>query len=87
MLTRVFRSGNSLAVRIPKELANVQASEDVQIERVGDALVIRPIRAEMLDDVIGIAAMFSPDFMAAGREPVADDERDWSAAVGTPPRG
>ena len=26
MLTRVFKSGNSLAVRIPKELAIVEAS-------------------------------------------------------------
>ena len=36
MLTRVFKSGNSLAVRIPKELAIVEASQDVEIEKVGD---------------------------------------------------
>ncbi len=43
MLTRVFKSGNSLAVRIPKELASALASPDVEIEKVGDTLVLRPV--------------------------------------------
>ena len=41
MLTRVFKSGNSLAVRIPKELAIVEASQEVEIERIGNTLVVR----------------------------------------------
>ena len=42
MLTRVFKSGNSLAVRIPVELvmAGAGAGQDVEIERQGDALLI-----------------------------------------------
>lgn len=43
MLTRVFKSGNSLAVRIPKELAIVEASQDAEIEKVGGTLVLRPV--------------------------------------------
>ncbi len=31
MLTRIFKSGNSLAVRIPKELAIAEASQEVEI--------------------------------------------------------
>ena len=33
MLTRLFRSGNSLAVRIPKELAFADVAQDVEIGR------------------------------------------------------
>ena len=43
MLTRVFKSGNSLAVRIPKELAFVAGAQDIDIERVGNTLVLRPV--------------------------------------------
>ncbi len=34
MLTRVFKSGNSLAIRIPKELAFMGAAQDVEIEKL-----------------------------------------------------
>ena len=43
MLTRVFQSGNSLAVRIPKELAFLAPSQDVEIERLGNTLVVKPV--------------------------------------------
>lgn len=38
MLTRVFKSGNSLAIRIPKELNFGEAMQDVEIERKGNCL-------------------------------------------------
>jgi antitoxin VapB len=78
MLTRVFKSGNSLAVRIPKELAIVEASQEVEIERVGNTLVIRPVEKKTLGDLMEIFAMFSPDFMAGGREFHEQKERDWT---------
>jgi antitoxin VapB len=37
---RVFKSGNALAVRIPKELGFVDADQDVEVERVGNTGVI-----------------------------------------------
>lgn len=40
MLTRVFKSGNSLAVRIPKEMGFVDAAQDVEVERVGNTQVL-----------------------------------------------
>ncbi|OHC64457.1 MAG: virulence protein [Rhodocyclales bacterium RIFCSPLOWO2_02_FULL_63_24] len=79
MLTRVFKSGNSLAVRIPKELAIVEASQEVEIERVGNTLVVRPVAQQTLAGIGEIFAMFSPDFMAEGREFHEERERDWSA--------
>ena len=82
MLTRVFKSGNSLAVRIPKELGFVDAAQDVEIERVGNTLVVRPVEQRTLADIGDIFAMFSPHFMAGGREFHEQAERDgsrWSA--------
>ncbi len=77
MLTRVFKSGNSLAIRIPKELAIAEASQDVEIERVGNTLVVRPVETQTLGDLMEVFAMFSPDFMAEDREFHEEHERDW----------
>lgn len=82
MLTRIFKSGNSLAVRIPKELAIAEASQEVEIERVGNTLVVRPVVQQTLAGIGEIFAMFSPDFMAEGREFHEEQERDWSASGG-----
>ena len=77
MLTRVFKSGNSLAVRIPKELAIAEPSQDVEIERVGNTLVIRPVVRETLGDLMEILASFPASFMAEGREFHEQKERAW----------
>ena len=42
--TRVFKAGNSQAVRIPHALAFDRAVAEVDVERRGDALVIRPLK-------------------------------------------
>lgn len=76
MLTRVFKSGNSLAVRIPKELAIVQASQEVEIERVGDSLIIRPAGRRNLAGLSDALAAFPAGFMAQGREFHEQAERD-----------
>lgn len=73
--TRVFKSGNSQAVRIPAELAFERSDLDVEIERIGDELRIRPV-ARPLTGVLAKFARFSADFMAAGRDDHEQDERD-----------
>lgn len=83
MLTRVFKSGNSLAVRIPKEMAFAEAVQEVEIERVGDTLVLRPLSKETIGDLRPILAEFPRDFMAEGREFHEQQERDWSAFSST----
>ena len=75
MLVRVFKSGNSLAVRIPRELNFIDAPQDVEVERVGDTLVLRPIQPRTLANIGEVFAMFSPDFMAGGREEHLERER------------
>jgi len=79
MLTRVFKSGNSLAVRIPKELGFVDSAQDVEVERVGNTLVLRLVAQETLADIGSIFGMFSPGFMAEGREFHEEQERDWQS--------
>ena len=79
MLTRIFKSGNSLALRIAKELAIAKVSEEVEILRVGNSLVVRPVTRPLLSGVGAIFGMFSADFMAEGREFHAENARDWSA--------
>jgi antitoxin VapB len=80
MLTRIFKSGNSLAVRIPKELAIVDSAQDVEIERVGNTLVVRPVAQQTLGGIGEVFALFSSDFMAGGREFNEEYERDWGGS-------
>jgi antitoxin VapB len=77
MLTRAFKSGNSLAVRIPKELAMFEASQDIEIERVGNTLVLRPVEKRTLADIADVFAQFTPDYMSEGREIHEQKDRDW----------
>ncbi len=77
MLGRAFKSGNSIAVRIPRELGVIDAAGEVDIQRVGSALMIRPVRAGGLGRVIAKFAAFPRGFMAEGREPNKERERNW----------
>ena len=74
-LTRVFKNGNSQAVRIPAELAYKRSDIELEIERVGDELRIRPARRS-LAGVLAKFSKFSPDFMADGRGAQDQAERD-----------
>jgi antitoxin VapB len=60
--TRIFKNGNSQAVRIPADLAY----ERTDIERYGDEIRIRPAR-QSLSGILSKFAKFSQDFMAEGR--------------------
>ena len=73
--TKLFKHGNSQAVRIPAELAYGTWDLDLIIERQGDELRIRPARRRM-GDVLGKLAKFSPDFMAEGRGDNIERERE-----------
>jgi antitoxin VapB len=61
---KVFRSGNSQAVRIPKEF-QLQGQE-VEIRRRGNALILRPARRTWTALITSLAR-FTDDFMAEGR--------------------
>jgi antitoxin VapB len=73
--TKIFRNGNSQAVRIPAEIAYERTDVDVEIERIGDEIRIRPAQRP-LTGVLEKFAKFGKDFMAKGRgdEEQADRE-------------
>ncbi|OYU31467.1 MAG: AbrB family transcriptional regulator [Comamonadaceae bacterium PBBC2] len=73
--TKLFKNGNSQAVRIPAELAYGSWDIELIIERIGDELRIRPARRRM-GDVLGKLARFSPDFMSEGRGLNIEGERE-----------
>jgi antitoxin VapB len=73
--TRAFRNGNSQAVRIPADLAFERTDMELEIERVGTELRIRPARRSLLG-VLSKFAKFSPEFMADGRGDQDQAERE-----------
>jgi antitoxin VapB len=58
--TRVFKSGNSQAVRIPAELAYVDTNIDLEINRLGDVITIVPARHNLKDAVAALRRMPKP---------------------------
>jgi len=72
--TRVFQSGNSQAVRIPKEY-QLNVSE-IEIFRRGDELVLREKRDD-LSDVLDIFSSMPDDFMEDGRNDPPPQDRDF----------
>lgn len=70
---RVFQSGNSQAVRLPKEFRF--QSEQVEIFRRGDEIVLReiPLNAAAIFDAL---AQLPPDFMSEGRDDTPPQQRE-----------
>ena len=64
--TRLFKNGNSQAVRIPAELAFPTSDMELEIERVGEELRIRPAQRRM-GNVMKVLSSFSPNFMSEDR--------------------
>lgn len=75
LTTKVFRNGNSQAVRIPAELAYERTDIELEIERVGEEIRIRPAR-RALAGVLKKFSRFGPDFMAEGRGDQEQRERE-----------
>ena len=67
--TRVFKSGNSQAVRIPVELAYADMSIDLEITRLGEVITIFPARKSLTDAVAALRRMPKPPAIEK-REPI-----------------
>lgn len=70
---KIFKNGNSQAVRIPKEF-QFDVSE-VEIFKRGDEIVLRK-KQENLSRVFELLTGMSEDFMAEGREQPTVQERE-----------
>jgi antitoxin VapB len=69
---RVFRSGNSQAVRLPKEFR--LNSTEVEIFRRGDEIVLRE-KAKGLGRAFEILANLPADFLPEGRQDAPPQQR------------
>jgi antitoxin VapB len=72
--TRVFKSGNSQAVRIPAELAYADLSIDLKITRTGDVITIFPARHSLKDAVAILRDLPKPTEVER-REPIDMPDR------------
>ena len=70
---KVFTSGRSQAVRIPKEFRF--DAEEVFINRVGDAVILTPVSNAKAVFQQGLES-FSADFLADGRPEQMPSRRD-----------
>ncbi len=72
--TRVFKSGNSLAVRLPKGF--YMDSEEVEIFKRNEEVVIRQI-PKNLAKAFELLTQLPEDFFEKSREDTAPQERDF----------
>ena len=70
--TKVFRSGNSQAVRIPKQFR--LRARQVEISQRGNELVLRE-RPDNLAAAFNLLTSMSPDFFRGGRRQPKLDQR------------
>lgn len=73
MIAKVFQSGNSQAVRLPKELRfNVS---EVEVFKRGEEVVLRP-KTRGLTRAFKLLTQMPDDFMKDGREDDLPQERE-----------
>ena len=73
-IAKVFKSGNSQAIRLPKEF-RLQVSQ-VELVRQGDDILIRQPRARSLASAFQALASMPEDFFAESRVDSPPQERE-----------
>jgi antitoxin VapB len=73
--TKIFKSGNSLAVRLPRDIA-FPAGVEVIVTRQGESLVVSPARLDMQTLVSRLALAPAPPMVE--RPEFKPPKRDWA---------
>lgn len=74
---KTFKSGNSVALRLPKALGLVDGEELVVVPHAdGRFTLYRQNDAKRV--FMSLYGAFSPGFMSGGRGDIEQEERDWS---------
>ena len=71
-VAKIFMSGRSQAVRLPKEFR--LAGDQVTVSRVGRSLVLTPIEPQW-SDFFGMLQEFDPNAPIEREQPASDQER------------
>lgn len=72
---KLFINGRSQAVRLPKEFRF--DGDEVNIERVGDGVMLTPVKKGHWEQFFNSLGKVTPDFMADGRNQGPQQERDF----------
>jgi antitoxin VapB len=72
--TRIFKSGNSQAVRIPADMAYADMDVDYEIQRMGDILTIYPVRQSMKETIAKMRSLAKPTAIEV-RDPIELPDR------------
>ncbi len=72
-VTRAFMTGRSQAVRIPKEYRLPE--EDIFVNRIGNTITLTPV-SKLKETFMQNIRLFTDDFMADGRPPQTESQRD-----------
>lgn len=75
---RIFRSGNSVAIRLPKALGFAEGDE-VRILAHDDGSFNLRKEGSGKSIFMSLYGAVSPEFMAGGRGDIDQEERDWSS--------
>jgi len=70
---KLFKTGRSQAVRLPKEFR--MSGTEVRIRKEGDKVILEPLDATW-DSLLTSLTEFPDDFMTNGREQPETQERD-----------
>lgn len=76
-LAKTFRSGNSVALRLPKALGVVEGEEFKIVPHADGGFTIIKM-SEALEVFMSLAGKLSAGFMAEGRGDIEQEGRDWS---------
>jgi len=72
--TKIFKSGNSQAIRLPKKFRII--GDEVYIKKMGDGLLILPQNSAW-SSLIESLNSFSSDFMNSRVQPIIDEREDF----------
>ena len=75
--TRTFKSGNSVALRLPKALG-FEEGEDVVLSPHKDGSIGFWRKRDTLAKLMSLYGAFSPGFMSQGRGDTDQEDYDWS---------
>lgn len=77
--TKTFKSGNSVALRLPKALGIVEGDEVVIVPHADGSLSIWK-ESDGLKVLMSLYGSFSAGFMSEGRGDIEQDDYDWDEA-------
>ncbi len=79
---KIFKSGNSLAIRLPKALGIGEGEDMVVVPHADGSFTMYRVN-DALDVLMSLPGRFSPGFMSEGRGDIEQPERDWSVGGDT----